>query len=44
MLFAQKDEEVILWNDQFLDINWPIENSIVSDKDSKGKKFKDIFS
>ena len=42
--YDPKDEEVILWNDQFLDINWPIENSIVSDKDSKGKKFKDIFS
>ena len=42
--YDPKDEEVILWNDQFLNINWPIENSIVSDKDSKGKKFKDIFS
>ena len=37
------DEETIIWNDSFLDINWPIENPIISKKDAIGKSFAELF-
>ena len=36
------DEECIIWNDPVLNINWPIQNPILSAKDLKGKFFKNI--
>ncbi len=35
-------ESCIIWNDPTLNIDWNIENPIVSAKDSKGKLFKDL--
>ena len=39
----QNDERGILWSDENLNINWRINNPIVSDKDKKNPKFKEIF-
>ena len=37
-------EEGILWNDSSLNIKWPIDiKPILSDKDMKLKKFKELF-
>lgn len=40
--YSRDDERAILYNDSELDIEWKVENPIVSDKDLKAKKFKDI--
>lgn len=40
--YDPSDEGVIIWNDKNLDISWPIENPILSDKDSKALALKDI--
>ena len=43
--FYNKDsEESLLWNDKDLAIRWPIDNPIVSDKDSMAKSFNDFKS
>lgn len=36
------DEGTILWSDPDLDIHWPIENPILSDKDTNAPRFIDI--
>ena len=33
----------IVWNDPEIAIKWPVETPIISDKDKKGKFFKDLF-
>lgn len=35
-------EETLLWNDPILDINWGVNNPIVSEKDLKGVSFTDF--
>jgi dTDP-4-dehydrorhamnose 3,5-epimerase len=40
--YSKNDERCIIYNDQDLKINWGIENSIISNKDLKGIKFKNI--
>ena len=43
--FYNKDsEDCIIWNDSTLKIDWKIENPIISEKDNKGKQFKDFIS
>lgn len=37
-------EDTILWNDPDLNINWKIENPILSEKDKHGKRIKDFLS
>tara|TARA_B100001057_G_scaffold497099_1_gene600309 strand:- start:816 stop:1331 length:516 start_codon:yes stop_codon:yes gene_type:complete len=39
----KKGERGILWNDENLKIDWKIKKPIISDKDKKNPKFKDIF-
>ncbi len=39
--FDPSDEGCILWNDSDLDIAWPTENPILSDKDASGSKLID---
>ena len=43
-IYNRKYEENLIWNDPLLDINWGIENPIVSDKDQKGTHFCDFVS
>lgn len=40
--YDSNDEGCILWNDKDLDIEWPIDNPILSSKDLNAKKFSDI--
>lgn len=43
--YEPKYEEGIIWNDKFLNINWPkTEKKILSVKDKKNKKFTEFFS
>lgn len=42
-IYNPKAEKCIIYNDEFLDINWGIENPIVSEKDMKGEKFCKLF-
>lgn len=35
------DEFTLLWNDPELGINWPVANPLLSEKDLKGRPFKD---
>lgn len=42
--YDQKSEANFKWNDPNLAINWPIENPIVSEKDSTGLSFIDFAS
>ena len=37
---SEKTETVLKWNDNDLNIKWPIKNPILSKKDSKGVSFK----
>lgn len=40
--YNPKEQRCIHWNDEDLGIDWPLQNNpLVSDKDKKGKKFKD---
>ena len=41
--YDPNDEHTIIWNDDDLNIDWPISNPKVSKKDKDGKKFKHIF-
>ena len=34
----------LLWNDKNLNIEWGIENPIISEKDKKATKFQDLNS
>ena len=41
-LYATGDEYGILWSDPTIDIVWPIENPILSEKDAKNPQLKDV--
>lgn len=41
-LYTPGDEYGVLWSDPDIDIVWPIENPILSEKDSKNPKLSDI--
>lgn len=38
------DEGCILWNDQSLNIPWPIDNPVLSEKDKAGSPFQALFN
>lgn len=40
--YNKESEDCILWNDLDININWSIENPIISEKDKFGKKFADF--
>jgi dTDP-4-dehydrorhamnose 3,5-epimerase len=40
--YSKADERAILFNDPDLNIDWKVEQPIVSEKDLKAKKFKEI--
>jgi dTDP-4-dehydrorhamnose 3,5-epimerase len=40
--YSKQDERAILYNDPELNINWKVENPIVSEKDREAKLFKEI--
>lgn len=40
--YNKESEDCILWNDLNININWSIENPIISEKDKIGKKFTDF--
>ncbi len=40
--YAPECDSGIIWNDLELNINWPIKNPILSEKDSQLKKLKDL--
>ncbi len=40
--YSPPDERGIIWNDPDLNIQWPISNPILSDKDARLPRFKDI--
>lgn len=42
--YAPEADSGIAWNDPDLNINWPIEDPILSEKDAKLQKFKDFIS
>jgi len=37
-------EQTIIWNDPDLDVDWGIPDPIVSDRDSKAPRFKDVIN
>ena len=41
-LYSKKDERAIIFNDSDLNIDWKIENPILSEKDLEAKKFNEI--
>ncbi len=43
-LYNKESEGTIMWNDPELDLDWGVENPILSDKDRKGRSFKDFSS
>jgi len=43
-VYHKEAEDCILWNDNFLTIDWGIENPIISDKDKNGKTFQELKS
>ena len=41
--YSPSDERCIMWDDEFLNINWSLNDEpIISEKDKEGKKFKDV--
>jgi len=42
--YNKASEDCLLWNDPALDINWPINNPLLSPKDLEGKLLKDLDS
>jgi dTDP-4-dehydrorhamnose 3,5-epimerase len=43
-LYQPSSEDCVLWNDNQLNINWQIDQPIISEKDKKGKLWKDLNS
>jgi len=41
--YDNTDEGCLIWNDPELNIDWPCDNPLLSDKDKMGLKFKDLF-
>ena len=41
-LYAPEQEGSILWNDPDIGIDWPLDSPLLSDKDSKAQRLKDI--
>jgi dTDP-4-dehydrorhamnose 3,5-epimerase len=42
--YAPENEGGLMWNDPTLNIYWPVENPILSEKDAKAQKFTDFNS
>jgi dTDP-4-dehydrorhamnose 3,5-epimerase len=42
--YNKASEDTILWNDPSLSIHWPVIDPVLSEKDTKGKLFKDLVS
>ncbi len=42
--YNKASEDTILWNDPSLSVDWGIKDPILSEKDTKGKSFKDFVS
>lgn len=40
--YSPKDEMTLLWNDPDLGINWPVANPIISEKDVRGLRLRDL--
>ena len=40
--YHPESEETILWNDPDIGIKWPTKISLISEKDTRGKKLKDL--
>jgi dTDP-4-dehydrorhamnose 3,5-epimerase len=40
--YAPMDEYGVLWSDSTIDIDWPLQNPILSEKDQKNPKLGDI--
>lgn len=43
-IYNKESEGSIIWNDEILDIDWQIENPIVSEKDAVAQTFKNFVS
>ena len=41
--YNPNDEHSILWNDSSIDIDWPNDNVLLSNKDKNGLKLSEIF-
>lgn len=41
--YEGSDERAVAWDDPDLDINWPVENPIISEKDKNNPKLKELF-
>ena len=41
--YNKDSEKCIIYNDDFIEINWGIDKPIVSEKDLQGKKFNELF-
>ncbi len=37
--YHKESEDALLWNDEILNINWEVDNPIITEKDSNAKKF-----
>jgi dTDP-4-dehydrorhamnose 3,5-epimerase len=42
--YSPKEEIGIMWNDDELDINWPIKNPILSEKDTRNMSFQEFVN
>ena len=42
--YSKEHEMDLLWNDETLNIDWGIENPVISEKDKKATKFVDLIS
>jgi dTDP-4-dehydrorhamnose 3,5-epimerase len=40
--YTPGDEYALRWNDPDLKINWPVENGLVSEKDQRAPRLKDV--
>ena len=41
--YAPNDEYTLLWNDKKIGIDWPIQNPVLSEKDSKGLSLDEVM-
>ena len=41
--YFPEDERCLIWNDQDVNIDWPLSSPELSDKDLKGKKLKELI-